>query len=118
MLGSVRARLGDMVAANVGWKAALERAVSTDDRYGEATTLWQRAGARTQVTPPDRESALADIDRAAKLFEEMDARPSLARVSRDRARMLRALGRTADADSAEQRSKAIAAELGLKDFAR
>jgi len=117
MLGGVRARLGDLVAANAGWNTALERAIATEDRYGEATTLWQRAGARTQASPPDHESALADIDRASKLFEDMDARPSLARVLRDRAPVLRALGRTADAEAAEQRSTAIAAELGLKDFA-
>ena len=48
----------------------------------------------------------------------MDARPSLARVLRDRARVLRAVGRTKDADATEQRSKSIATELGLKDFAR
>jgi len=118
MLGAVRARLGDLVAANAGWDMALERAVSTDDRYGEATTLWQRAGARAQATPPDNESALADIDRAAKLFEDMEARPSLARVLRDRARVLRAVGRAADADADERRSNAIGAELGLRDFAR
>jgi len=118
MLGAVRARLGDLAAADVGWKAALERAISTDDRYGEATTLWQRAGARAQASPPDDKSALADIDRAVRLFDEMDARPSLARVLRDQARVLRAVGRTTDAEAAEQRSTAIAAELGLKDFAR
>jgi len=53
-----------------------------------------------------------------RLFDEMDARPSLARVLRDQARVLRAVGRTTDAEAAEQRSTAIAAELGLKDFAR
>ncbi|HEY8830837.1 MAG TPA: hypothetical protein VIM83_09590 [Candidatus Limnocylindria bacterium] len=118
MLGTVRARLGDLSAATVGWNHALERATSTDDRYGEATTLWQRAGARAQATPPDNESALADINRAATLFDEMEARPSFARVLRDQARVLRALGRTADADAAERRSRALGSELGLKDFAR
>ena len=117
MLGAVRARLGDLAAANVGWTAALERAVSTEDRYGEATTLWQRAGARAQASPPDLETALADIDRAAKLFEEMEARPSFARVLRDQARVLRAVGRTAGADEADARARSIATELGLKDFA-
>ena len=117
MLGTVRARLGDLSAATAGWNLALERATSTDDRYGEATTLWQRAGARAQATPPDNDSALADIDRAATLFEEMEARPSFARVLRLQARVLRALGRTADADAAEGRSRALGSELGLKDFA-
>ncbi len=115
MLGAVHARLGDLPAATIGWNLALERAISTEDRYGEATTLWQRAGALEQAT--DHAAALADIDRAVQLFEQMEARPSLARALRDQARVLRALGRTADADSVDARSKAIAAELGLKDFA-
>jgi len=46
----------------------------------------------------------------------MEARPSLARALRDQARVLRALGRTTDADSVDARSKALATELGLKDF--
>jgi hypothetical protein len=117
MLGAVRARLGDLPAAVAGWTLALDRATATDDRYGEATTLWQRAGARAQASPPDNESAVADIERARMLFDEMEARPSLARVLRDQARVLRAVGRIADADAADQRSKAIAVELGLKDFA-
>src|SRR5205814_7853879 len=50
MLGAVNARLGDLPAATIGWNLALERAVSTEDRYGEATTLWQRAAALEQAT--------------------------------------------------------------------
>jgi hypothetical protein len=34
-----------------------------------------------------------------------------------RARILRALGRVAESDAADRRSRAIGAELGLKDFA-
>jgi len=58
-----------------------------------------------------------DIDAAIDLLEKMEARPSLARGLRLRAQILRALGRAAEADVADGRSKAIAAELGLKDFA-
>lgn len=117
MLGAVNARLGDLPAATIGWNLALDRAISTEDRYGEATTLWQRAGALETATPPDHEAALADIDRAAQIFEEMEARPSFARALRDRARILRALGRGTEADTTDARSRAIASELGLKDFA-
>lgn len=117
MLGSVRARLGDMPRGSAGWTVALERARSTHDRYGEAITLWHRARTRAHATPPDHVAALADLDVATKLFEEMEARPALARSLRDRAQTLRALGRGADADAADQRSRAIGEELGLKDFA-
>jgi len=117
MLGSVRAELGDVPGGVAGWTLALEGAHAMRDRYGEATTLWHRARTRAHATPPDHAAALADLDTATTLFEEMEARPSLARCLRDRARVLRALDRAADADAAEQGSRAIGAELGLKDFA-
>ena len=117
MLGSVRARLGDEPAGIVGWNLALERARATQDRFGEATTLWQRAGARSRATPPEYKAALADLDVATRLFEEMEARPTLARALRDRALVLRGLDRVADADAEDARSRALAADLGLKDFA-
>ncbi len=117
MLGSVQARLGGDAAGVAGWKLALDRAESMHDKYGEATTLWQRARSRMAATPPDHVAALADLETATKLFGEMETRPALARALRDQAHTLRALGRTADADAADARSKAIGAELGLKDFA-
>lgn len=112
MLGAVKARLGDVPGGVAGWNIALERARSTHDRYGEAITLWQRANA----SPGDHAAALADLDAATTLFEEMAARPSVARTLRDRAKVLRAMRRTADADANDERSRAIAHELGLKDF--
>lgn len=117
MLGSVRSRLGDIPGGTAGWDLALEHAHSMRDRYGEAMTLWQRGRTRAQATPPDHPTALADLDAATTLFEEMEARPSLARSLRDHAQTLRALGRAADADAADQRARSIGAELGLKDFA-
>jgi hypothetical protein len=117
MLGSVRTQLGDTPGGLAAWSLALERANAMHDRGGEALTLWQRARTRAQATPPDHATALADIDAAVGLMEEMEARPSLARALRLRAHILRALGRAAEADVADQRSRAIGAELGLKDFA-
>ena len=117
LLGSVRTQLGDTPGGMAAWTLALERAYSMHDRGGEALTLWHRARTRAHATPPDYETALADIDAATKLMEEMEARPSLARALRLRAQILRAIGRAAEADAADKRSKTIAAELGLKDFA-
>ena len=116
MLGSVRTQLGDGPGGVAAWSLALERAHAMHDRSGESMTLWQRARTRAWATPPDHVSALADIDAATKILEEMETRPSLARALRDRAKILRALGRTAEADAADQRSRAIGVELGLKDF--
>jgi tetratricopeptide (TPR) repeat protein len=116
MLGSVRARLGDQPAGDAGWNDALATAVSGGDRFGEAVTLWGRARTHLRGETPDRGAALADLDKALALFEVMEARPSVARVLRDRGEVLRALGRTAEADAAQRRSREIATELSLRDF--
>ena len=116
MLGAVRTQLGDGPGGIAAWTFALERAATRHDRSGESMTLWQRARTVAQATPPDHAAALVDIDAATKILEAMEARPALARALRDRAKILRALGRTAEADATDQRSRAIASELGLKDF--
>jgi tetratricopeptide (TPR) repeat protein len=116
MLGSVRSRLGDQPAGDAGWNDALATAVSGGDRFGEAVTLWGRARTHLRRETPDRDAALADLDKALALFELMEARPSVARVLRDRGDVLRTVGRTAEADADQQRAGEIAAELDLKDF--
>jgi tetratricopeptide (TPR) repeat protein len=116
MLGSVRARLGDQPAGVAGWNDALASAVSGGDRFGEAVTLWGRARTHARQQPPDWDAALADLDKALALFEVMEAQPSVARTLRDRGEILRGLGRTAEADAAQERARAIADQLGLKDF--
>jgi tetratricopeptide (TPR) repeat protein len=117
MLGSVRSLLSESGLGTTEWEAALARALQMHDRYGESITLWMRARARMSATPPDHTAALVDLGAATRLFEEMEARPSLARALRDQAHALRSLGRAADADATARRSRAIGAQLGLKDFA-
>jgi tetratricopeptide (TPR) repeat protein len=117
MLGSVRTELGDVPGGLAAWTLALGLAHTMNDRYGEALTLWHRARTRASASPHDHAAALADLDAAIDLLEQMEARPSLARSLRLRAQILRALGRTADADASDVRSRAIGTELGLKDFA-
>ena len=116
MLGSVRSRLGDEPAGAAGWNDAIATAEAGGDRFGEAVTLWGRARTHLRGETPDRKAALADLDKALVLFEAMEARPSVARVLRDRAEVLRALGRTAEAAAPQKRSREIAMELRLKDF--
>ena len=79
-------------------------------------TLWGRALTRVRQATPDWAAALTDLDTAVALFEAMEARPSLARTLRDRALVLRALGRGGEANDAERRSREIAGQIGLKDF--
>ena len=116
LLGSVRARLGDLPGGVAGWTAALSDARAMGDLYGEAQTLWGRARTFALRAAPDWPAALADLDRAIELFEAMETRPSLARALHDRAQALRALGRAEEADDVDQRSHALARELGLKDL--
>jgi hypothetical protein len=117
MAGSVRARLGDKPAGVAEWGEALTAAHAMSDRYGEAVTLWNRGRSRSRQREPDYAAALVDLDAAQALFESMEARPALARVLRDRALTLRALGREGDAEEADRAARALAQELGLKDFA-
>jgi tetratricopeptide (TPR) repeat protein len=116
LLGSVRARLGDMPGGAAGWNDALEGARAMKDRFGEAQTLWGRARTHAREADPDWTAALGDLDKAIALFEAMETRPSLARGLRDRAQALRALGRIAEAAEADRRSQELGRELGLKDL--
>jgi tetratricopeptide (TPR) repeat protein len=117
MAGSVRARLGEKPAGVAEWGEALAAARAMSDRYGEAVTLWNRGRSRSRQREPDYPAALVDLDAARALFESMEARPALARVLRDRAQPLRALGRKGEADEADESARALAKELGLRDFA-
>lgn len=115
MLGSTLAQLGDMPGGVAEWNAALAGARDMGDRYGEAQTLWGRG--RTLAGKEDWNAALPDIDRAVHLFEEMEARPALARALRDRATALRGLGRADEAAEDEMRATELARLLGLIDLA-
>ena len=118
LLGSVRARLGDLPGGVAGWNEALASARAMNDRYGEAQTLWGRARTHAREATPDWAAALRDLDRAVELFGAMETRPSLARALRDRAQALRALGRGDEAEDADRRSQELSRELGLKDLSQ
>ncbi len=118
LLGSVRARLGDLPGGVAGWNEALTSARAMNDRYGEAQTLWGRARTHAREATPDWAAALRDLDRAVELFGAMETRPSLARALRDRAQALRALGRGDEAEDADRRSQELSRELGLKDLSQ
>jgi tetratricopeptide (TPR) repeat protein len=115
LLASSYAQLGDLPGGVAGWNEALAAARGMSDRYGEARVLWARGRTLALQSPPDWTAALADFENAARLFEEMEARPALARALYDRSRALRGLGRTAEAAEVEQRALTLGRELGLKD---
>jgi len=115
LLASSYAQLGDLPAGVAGWNQALGGARAMKDRYGEARVLWARGRTFALQSPPDWTAALEDFENAVRLFEEMEARPALARALYDRAKALRALGRMPEAVEVEQRSLTLGRELGLKD---
>lgn len=115
LLASSYAQLGDLPSGVAGWNEALGAAHGMNDRYGEARVLWSRGRTLALQSPPDWSAALADFENAVRLFEEMEARPALARAQYQRAQALRALGRTAEAEEVEQRALTLGRELGLKD---
>ena len=117
MRGSIRARLGELMSAATDWDEALASARAMGDRYGEAMTLWGRGRTHFYGSSPDPALALKDLDASIALVQQMETRPALARLLRDRAAVLRALGRDAEAAEADRRSREIASEIGLRDFA-
>ena len=114
LLGSTRALLGDMPGGVADWDTALANAQTMGDRFGEAQTLWGRG--RTYARNKDWSTALPDLERAVTLFEEMDAKPSLARALHDQATALAGSGREKEAGAAEARSAELGRALGLKDM--
>ena len=117
LLGSSRARLGDLPGGIADWDQALASARETSDRYGEAQTLWGRGQSFARQSTPDWTAALTDIDRAVQLFTAMDAKPSLARALQDRSEALRGAGRHAEAADDERRALELGRSLGLHDAA-
>ena len=113
LLGSARARLGDLTGGAEDWDEALASARQMGDRYGEAQTLWGRG--RTNLGVGDWSAALPDIDRAVQLFEAMEARPSFARALHDKAEALRGLGQVVEAEDVDRRSAEMRQQLGLRD---
>lgn len=116
LLGSVRARLGDIPAGIAGWNDALASARAMSDRFGEAYTFWGRARTYQREPAPDWTAVLGDLEKAVGLFRAMEARPALARALADRANALRAVGRAAQAADDDRESHELSRELGLKDL--
>ena len=114
-LASATARLGDPRGATEGWDASLAAMRKYGDRFGEAAIIFRRAATLAQGSPSDWTSILADLASAIGLFEEMETRPALSRALRVYGDALTRAGRADEGRAALQRSRAIAAELGLRD---
>lgn len=114
-LASAAALLGDRAEATAGWDASLLATRKYGDRFSEAAILFRRAAILVQGSPSDWTSILADLETAIGLFEEMETRPALSRALRVYGDALTRAGRPDEGRAAIERSRAIAAELGLRD---
>ena len=114
-LASASARLGDPRGATEGWEASLAATRTYGDRFGEAAIVFRRAATLAQSSPSEWPPILADLEMAIGLFEEMETLPALSRALRVYGDALTEAGRTEEGRAALERSRAIAAELGLRD---
>lgn len=110
-LGTSATALGDLAAAEGTWDDALATVRSIGNRVGEAGILWKRAEASAQVG--DHAGALADFASSAAIFEDLGARPNLARVLRGWGETLRVAGRLADSDAILRRAFELFDAMGI-----
>lgn len=114
-LSFASARLGDLAAALGGWGETLRVARGMGDRFGEASVLRQRAVSGAGGPSPDWGAVFADFADAIRLFEELAARPALARTLREHARALSSAGRADEAAAAAKRADALFAALRISE---
>jgi tetratricopeptide (TPR) repeat protein len=114
-LAAAAAQLGDPDQATREWETILEAARGVGDPFLEAAVLTRRALASVRAEAPDLDAALADLEAAIRIYEEIETRPALARALRGYSQVLARAGHDRDARAARSRSDALAAELGLRD---
>ena len=109
------ASLGDFGPNARSFDEAVEEARTIGDRWGEANVLWKRAETEAQKGSGelDAEAMLADFETAAKSFEEMGARPFVARTMHGWGNALRSLGRTDEGDEKLRRALSLFEEMGI-----
>lgn len=107
------AYMGDFGPRVGSFDEALGQAREGGDRWGEANVIWKRAATEAARSDGNREQMLADFASAADDFEDMGARPHLARTLRDWGMALRAQGETADGDERLRRAVELFDEMGI-----
>jgi tetratricopeptide (TPR) repeat protein len=107
--------LGELGGKTGTFEEALDEADSIGDRWAEATIYWKRAEtvARMGRVEANREQVLSDFAEAAKEFDDMGARPFLARVLRDWGNVLRGLGRFDEGDAKLRQAISLFDEMGI-----
>jgi tetratricopeptide (TPR) repeat protein len=108
------ADLGELTGEVAAFDNALELARDTGDRFSEAAVTSKRAEFEAKRPGGNREQALADFASAVESFDQMQAKPFVARTLREWGETLRTLGRRAEGDKKLQRAVALFDEMGIK----
>lgn len=114
-LRSNAASMGDYGPNARTFDEAIAEARENGDRWAEANVLWQRAETESKK-PADEsnvEQMLADYAAAVGGFQQMAARPFVARASRAWGSALRSVGRTDEGNEKLRRALALLDELGI-----
>lgn len=107
------ASMGDFGPNARTFDEAVAEARSVGDRWGETNVIWKRAETEAKKPDGDHQQMLADFATAAAGFEEMGARPFLARVLRDWGQALRARGHVDDGNERLRRAVELFDEVGI-----
>lgn len=110
-MSAARCGLGDLDEARAGWERALATASELGDPSQEADIRFGRAQRLAGLPDADWSAVLADIDRSAELYRQLDLRPRLARALVARAGALEALERREEAAADRAEADAIATDL-------
>jgi tetratricopeptide (TPR) repeat protein len=116
-LRATAASLGDIPASG-DWEKELADARDLGDRFTEAAIRIKRAETKANALSADAsasevEPILRDYAAGATVFEEIGARPYLARGLRSWGETLRRLGRTDEGDEKLRRALALFEEMGI-----
>jgi tetratricopeptide (TPR) repeat protein len=113
-LRSTAASMGDFGPNMRTFDEALAESRGAGDRFGEANVIWKRAETESLHPEGNREQMLADFATAAAGFEQMDAKPYIARVLRDWGFALREIGEAKEADGKLRRAVELFDRMGIK----
>jgi tetratricopeptide (TPR) repeat protein len=111
---SAAASMGDFGPNTRTFEEALAETREHGDRFGEANVIWKRAETESKRLDRNREHMLADFAAAAGLFEQMDAKPFIARVLRGWGQALLALGQTEEGDQKLRRAVELFDQMGIE----
>ena len=111
---SIATSMGEVNVAGSTFEEALAGALEMRDKWSEAYIYWRRAETDIVNDKPDRDHILGDYAEAERLFTEMGARPSLARLLRDWGKALRVLGMADEGAEKLRLSLALFEELAIE----